>query len=250
MVQMWICFKKNNYLVDGEPQQLQQTDQQIDTMQRGCRDKSLKKPKGKKYNSNKVDQNKGPKEMIKIKAVLKSPWSVTFHRLNSSVFPLLQKKKYNKQKIWKEFKFKAIWFKCFSIYLHVSEEKPKRTVWHMQMHRQDTHKWVPVPACVYYVLYTLVFVVADKLGTGEPDLLRYIWGTQILTLPALPQPEQPDRRHKHYSSSVCLNSKESTNHHDCVRKSADHLEVSPLFKRQDDEVSVQTKDPKGQETLG
>lgn len=54
------------------------------------------------------------------------------------------------------------------------------------------HKPVLVPARVHYVLYTLVFVVADKLGTGESDLLWYGGGTHILTVPALPQPRQPD----------------------------------------------------------
>lgn len=43
---------------------------------------------------------------------------------------------------------------------------------------------------MYYVLYTLVFVVADKLSTGEPDLLWYTRGTQIINVPALPQAKQ------------------------------------------------------------
>lgn len=54
----------------------------------------------------------------------------------------------------------------------------------------NTCKQVLIPACVYYVLYTLVFVVADKLSTGEPDLLWYTWGTQIINVPALPQAKQ------------------------------------------------------------
>lgn len=39
----------------------------------------------------------------------------------------------------------------------------------MKTHGRSIHKLVP--ACVYDVLYTLVFVVANKLGTGQPDLL-------------------------------------------------------------------------------
>lgn len=55
------------------------------------------------------------------------------------------------------------------------------------------HPVVLVPVCVYYVLYTLVFVVADKLSASEPDLLSFGRRTQILTVPSLPKTEQPGK---------------------------------------------------------
>lgn len=54
-------------------------------------------------------------------------------------------------------------------------------------------KQTHIPASVDYVLYALIFVVADKLGTGEPDLLWYTWWTQILIVPALPQAKKPNQ---------------------------------------------------------
>lgn len=78
---------------------------------------------------------------------------------------------------------------------------------------------------MYYILYTLVFVVADKLGTGEPDLLWYTRGTQILAVPARPQPEQPDTD-TNIILVLCVwfeywISKESGKHEQ-VQQSADH----------------------------
>lgn len=58
---------------------------------------------------------------------------------------------------------------------------------------------------MYYVLYTLVFVVADKLSTGEPDLLWYTRGTQIINVPALPQAKQSkENADKKTCSSIVL----------------------------------------------
>lgn len=106
----------------------------------------------------------------------------------------------------------------------------------MKTHGRSIHKLVP--ACVYDVLYTLVFVVANKLGTGQPDLLWHAARTQVLNVPALPEPEQPD------ADRIIGSNKGNT-----TNKSADRLEFAPLFKGEDDEMSVQAEDTKGQETL-
>lgn len=52
-----------------------------------------------------------------------------------------------------------------------------------------------IPVSVYYILYTLVFVVADKLGTGELDVLRHSRRTRIISVSVVPQAEKPGQHH-------------------------------------------------------
>lgn len=98
-----------------------------------------------------------------------------------------------------------------------------------------------IPVSMYYVLYTLVFVVADKLGTGESDVLRHSRRTRILSVSAVPQAEKPGQHHyfRTFSKDV---TKAMWNHSWSLSP--------PLLERHNDEVFVQTKYSKWKETLG
>lgn len=91
---------------------------------------------------------------------------------------------------------------------------------------------------MYNVLHTLIFVVTDKLSAGEPDLLWHTWGAHIFTVSARQEPEQPD-----------TNVDSSQKGQQLITYSTIFKDFPPLFKGNDDEVSVQSKNTKGQETL-
>lgn len=88
---------------------------------------------------------------------------------------------------------------------------------------------------MYDVLHTLIFVVTDKLGAGEPDLLWHTRGTRIFSVSTRQETEEPDRN--------MVSERKTTT------RAKDLLDFSPFFKGNDDEVSVQSKNTEGQETL-